>query len=112
MFRNLPAKLEIFGSVRLAVMPLEIRTELIDRDHGFFLRIDLPRSLFNRRQFLGQHRYAFESCRVLTDQARIHHGHMLCLATIVIAETRHLTLAMNDDSFSRGLSGKEWRFRP
>jgi hypothetical protein len=48
----------------------------------------------------------------LTDQARINHRYMLCLATIVIAETRHLTLAMDDDSFSRRLSGKEWRFRP
>jgi hypothetical protein len=37
---------------------------------------------------------------------------MLGLAPVVIAETRHLTLAMNDNSFSSGLSGKEWRFRP
>ena len=53
MFGNLPAELEIFRSVRLAVMPFEIGTQLVDRNHGFFLRIDLPRPLLDRRKFLG-----------------------------------------------------------
>ena len=67
MLGDLPAELKIFRGIRFAVMPLEIRPQLVDRDHGLFLRIDLPGALFDRRQLFGKHRHALEGRRVLSD---------------------------------------------
>ena len=70
MLGDLPAELEILRGVRLAVMPLEIGPQLVDRDHGLLLHVDLPSALLDRRQLLGQHRHPFQSHRILRRPGR------------------------------------------
>ena len=112
MLGDLPTEFEIFRGVGLAIVPLETGAQFIYRDHGLFLRVDFPGALLHRGKLFGEHGDALQSYRILSHKTRIDHRYMFGLAPIVISETGHLAFAMDDDPFSRRLSGKKQRIRP
>ena len=112
MLGDLPTEFEIFRGVWFAIVPRETGAQFINRNHGLFLRVDLPGALLHRGKLFGEHGDTLQSYRILSHKTRIDHRHMFGLAPIVISEAGNLAFSVDDDPFSRRLSGKKQRIRP
>src|SRR4030095_6558965 len=103
---NLPAELEVVGSVGFPILPLRARSQAIDRHHRLLLFVDLPGSLLDGRKFLGEPGEALQRHGILSGEACVHQTCKFGIRAAMVGEASGAPSPHYDNTLLAGLRSR------